>query len=321
MTSMPQMDCCTMLGIDPKTLRNWLRQAHMQFAAHPTDARLKCLTAAQVQQLATLHGRPLPVLATARPALPEASPALMPLEQPLHPHQASEAKSLLTAHCAPVSVSEAAELMKRLADLERAVSTMQEQLTHLALELLRERQRPSEQRMAALEAHVHHLMEPGPAADTQPETNLAGPAPATSSPGRRLLPAEQRARSRVIPLIEYGAQGGYVLVCPQEGALLFAPDSTEWFDWLGSLTSFRFVGPHGRFTAYRDSERGQRTRSWRAHRYFHGRNYKHYLGTTDHLTIAHLEQVAAKLQAELVLEVSSLWLSGSATVVGETCLF
>src|SRR6266849_3375461 len=59
MTLLAQMDGCTMLGIGPKTLRNWLRHAKMQFSTHPTDARLKCLTLEQVQQLATLHARPL----------------------------------------------------------------------------------------------------------------------------------------------------------------------------------------------------------------------------------------------------------------------
>ncbi len=59
MTPIPQMDCCAMLGIDPKTLRHWCSSASMQFVAHPTDARLKCLTLEQVQQLATLHARPL----------------------------------------------------------------------------------------------------------------------------------------------------------------------------------------------------------------------------------------------------------------------
>ena len=59
MTPIAQMECCTMLGIDPKTLRNWLRHAHLPFVAHPTDARLKCLTPEQVQQLATLHARPI----------------------------------------------------------------------------------------------------------------------------------------------------------------------------------------------------------------------------------------------------------------------
>jgi hypothetical protein len=286
MTTIPQMDCCLMLGIDPKTLRTWLRHAHMQFTAHPSDARLKCLTEAQVQQLAALHGRPLP----------DAPPALVPVEQHLYLHQASEAKPLPTTQGTSVSMSEEADLMKRLAGLERSLATLQEQLTELALQLLRERHCSSEQRMAA---SVHQLLGPCSAADALPKTNVAGPADATSSPGRRLLPAELRARSRVIPLIEYGSQGCYVLVCPQEGDLPFAPDSAEWFDWLASLSSFRFIGPQGRFTAYRDSERGQYTRSWRAHRYFHGRNYKHHLGTTDHLTIAHLEQVAAKLQADV----------------------
>ena len=59
MTTLTQTDCCTMLGIDPKTLRNWLRQAHMQFAPNPNDARLKCLTEAQVLHLAARHDRPL----------------------------------------------------------------------------------------------------------------------------------------------------------------------------------------------------------------------------------------------------------------------
>src|SRR5438128_4779904 len=59
MTLMTQMDCCTRLGIGPKTLRHWLRHAKMQFSTHPADARLKCLTEEQVQQLATLHARAL----------------------------------------------------------------------------------------------------------------------------------------------------------------------------------------------------------------------------------------------------------------------
>lgn len=175
-------------------------------------------------------------------------------------------------------MSEEADLIKRLACLERSVTTMQEQLAHLALELLRERQWSSEQRIAALEACVQHLLAACLASPAMQETNVADPADANSSPGRRLLPAELRARSRVI---------------------LLTPDSPQRFDWLATLTSFHFVGPQGRFAAYRNSERGQRTRCWRAHRYFHGRTYKHDLGTTDHPTIASLEQVAAQLQADV----------------------
>jgi len=77
------------------------------------------------------------------------------------------------------------------------------------------------------------------------------PAPA---PTPRLLPVEVRARSRVTALIEYGAGGQYVAVCPRQGVLALVPDSPAWFDWLAQLASFRGcraqqgafrrVGPH-----------------------------------------------------------------------------
>ena len=70
MTVLAQTECCRVLGIDPKTLRTWLKQAEMQFTAHPADARLKCLTEAQVQHLATLHHRPLASAASPPPLSP-----------------------------------------------------------------------------------------------------------------------------------------------------------------------------------------------------------------------------------------------------------
>lgn len=115
--------------------------------------------------------------------------------------------------------------------------------------------------------------------------------------GRRLHPAEIRARSRVLPLIEYGAHGSYVVICPQEGELHLTPDSPEWFDWLATLSSFRFVGQQGRLSAYR---KPGRTFCWFAYRRIHRRRYEHALGRTDQLTIDHLEQMAAQLQSSLV---------------------
>lgn len=100
-------------------------------------------------------------------------------------------------------------------------------------------------------------------------------------------------------LIEYGAQGQYVVVCPRQGVLSLAPDSPEWFDWLASLTAFRFVGPAGRFSACRASTKGQYTRCWAARRWFHDHDFWHYLGVTDRLTLACLEQAAAALQARV----------------------
>ena len=59
MTSLSFIECCHLFTIDPKTLRQWLAQAHMPLHAHPTDARLKCLTSEQVHVLANLHDRVL----------------------------------------------------------------------------------------------------------------------------------------------------------------------------------------------------------------------------------------------------------------------
>lgn len=77
------------------------------------------------------------------------------------------------------------------------------------------------------------------------------------------------------------------------------PESPEWFDWLATLSSFCFVGKQGRLTAYRGGSSRHPKRTWSAHRYFHQHNYKHYLATTDHLTISSLEQAAATLQAHM----------------------
>ena len=134
MTLIAQMECCTMLGIDPKTLRNWLRRAHLQFSTHPTDARLKCLTWEQVQQLATLHARPLQMSPPASPAFPdEGTP-----RDSSQGHLAAQANE--ASPVSPTSsLSEEAELRKAIGGLEAKVLTLQEQLTQLTFELLRER--------------------------------------------------------------------------------------------------------------------------------------------------------------------------------------
>ena len=119
---------------------------------------------------------------------------------------------------------------------------------------------------------------------------------AQAEAGPRPHPAESRRR-RLIPLIEYGAAGYYVVICPQQGELHLRPDSPEWFAWLASVSSFRFVGKCGRFTACRVYDHKGPSRSWQAHRVIHQRHYKPYLGVTECLTIDRLEQAAALLQS------------------------
>jgi hypothetical protein len=286
MTLVPFTNCCAMLGIDAKTLRNWLRQANLAWAAHPKDARLKCLTSEQVERLATLHARPLPLPVSAPAVLPEAAPAKPESEAPL-----LEASLLL-----PISSSAEADLRKQLSCLETKMTIMQEQLAQLALCVLGEREVRYEQRLKALEALLPQTLDP-PACPPAPQAPAAQEPPqGPSTYGRPLHPAEQRARSRLIPLIEYGASGQYVVICPELGELALTLDSPEWFAWLATLSSFRFVGQQGRFTAYR---KGRMSRRWSAYRTMHQHDYQHYLGTTDHLTIDCLEQMAAKLQSHM----------------------
>jgi hypothetical protein len=184
------------------------------------------------------------------------------------------------------------------------VTTMQEQLTQLALELLRERELhvellrerefSSEQRLSVLEALVQPARGSHPSAPVLAETTIADLPDAKPSRERRSpLTAYARGRSRVLPLIAYTAVGTYVVICPTLGELPFLPDTPEWFDWLATLNSFRFLGQQGRLSTYRNHGRS----CWMAYRRIHGRRYDYGLGNTKHLTIALLEQMAATLQS------------------------
>ena len=197
------------------TLRNWLRHSNMQFAAHPTDARLKCLTEEQVQQLATLHARPLPSPATACPTPISAAPPSDLAQGPAEPRQESETLPVQAANPLSTPLAEEADLVKKLSCLETKVTTLQEQLAQLALELLHERSLRYERRLSALEALMPQRLDASASQQDLPATVAAGQAEGPSTQGRSLHPAELRARSRVIPLIEYGAHGTYVVICPK----------------------------------------------------------------------------------------------------------
>lgn len=251
----PLADCCHLLSIDLKTLHRWLRHAHLPLHAHPRDGRLKCLTLAQLQHLAALHARPLPSSVSASsPPLPAASP--------VH-----------TEHAGGI-VSPQMDLIEHLASLEAQIALLREQLAQLTSQLT--------------------LSSPSEQTSSLPErTTELFSAEARSEPGPLPHLAESR-RPPLLPLIEYGAEGRYVIICPLQGELLLVPDSPAWFSWLASLSSFRFVGQSGRFSACRGFHHGPK-RSWHAYRIIHQRTHKSYLGVTEHLTLARMEQVAAIL--------------------------
>jgi len=256
-----------MLDVDAKTLRQWLKRSSLSLQKMPTDARVKCLTIEQLHLLANLHGRVL-----ALPAEPSAE---------------SHKPSQVVSQTSPASFHDA-DLPKKLMQLEAQVASQQAQIAHLALQLLQEREQRTEQRLLTLEAFL--------------TSKVAHPFQAQALPDQQqalsVAPDRSSKRARLIPLIESSSSGSYVLICPKEGELHITPDTPEWFAWLSSLSSFRFVGKSGRFSARRGSPSCSH-HSWYAQRHIHQKYYCKYLGVSKNVTIARLEEIASILQSYL----------------------
>lgn len=87
----------------------------------------------------------------------------------------------------------------------------------------------------------------------------------------------------------------YILSGPRSGEdRSIVPDCPAWFAWLGERSSFAFHGQVGSYTARLETvQRGERY--WYAYRRTDQKLRKKYLGKTDELTVARLEQVARLL--------------------------
>src|SRR5207245_1559106 len=114
----------------------------------------------------------------------------------------------------------------------------------------------------------------------------------------RRPPKPPRKSVHVIARVEYGEQGRYVVICPTQGVLPFEPETPEWFAWLGTQSSFRFVGQGSSFSAHHEWRVPKG--AWRAHRHIRNQGYHLRLAPTQELTIAVLEQAAEALQAHLM---------------------
>jgi len=290
MTLLPLTDCCLLLGVDPKTLRLWLTSAHLSCTIHPTDARLKCLTPSQLHHLAHLHDRFLPDPLPGEGSSPASSP--IPTPPTTHPDSPLESPRPFSLQTPSPEV----ELRQQLTLLQAQVATLQQQVTDLALALVRERTSLCSWLTA-------------PASTPLPASPALAPKTAVASLSCQSAPAAKpkaasdidrpRSRSRALPLIESGADGHYVLISPTQGVLSLVPASPPWFDWLSSLSAFTFQSSQGRFSATRKFRDGQRIQSWNVHRSLHGRSCTLYLGLTPTLTLARLEDMAAAVHARL----------------------
>ena len=143
MTLLPVADGARLLGIHPKTLHHWLKEANLPLVTHPRDARIKCVTQEHLQQVASLHGRPLQA---SRP-LDAASPPLVPSQVSVPHGPENEGESASTA-CSFLTTSKSeADLTQKLSGLETKIATLQEQIAQLTLALLQERERSIEHRL------------------------------------------------------------------------------------------------------------------------------------------------------------------------------
>jgi DNA-binding transcriptional MerR regulator len=274
MTLLPLRQGCTLLGIDAKTLRHWVQQANLPVHPHPSDARIKCVTSEHLERLAALHHRPVDVLAALAESHPaEPCPPLLPQK--------------------PSSQAEP-DLLTRLAQLETQVALLQQHLAGLALELLQERTQRYEQRLHTLEECIQPPSQHTRSVSALPPAREQRSQPDKPLNARRVHPAKGRPRA-ILPLIEYTADGTYIVICPHQGELALIPDSPEWFAWLETVSSLRFLGQQGRWSAYRDKRRT--SCCWFAYRRVNSHQHVHTLGSPHELTIACFEQMAATLQS------------------------
>ena len=153
------------------------------------------------------------------------------------------------------------------------------------------------QQLAELTSRLQPHLPPLASPAVQAQSSRRSRKPASPAPRSRLAAKTPRKPVHVIPRVEYGQDGHYVVICPRKGWLPFAPDTPEWFAWVAKQSSFRFVGKLGHFSAHHEwlVPNG----AWRAHRQIRNHSHNVRLAPNQELTIAVLEQAAQALQAHL----------------------
>lgn len=181
----------------------------------------------------------------------------------------------------PPLPAELLALPETLAAFQAQVVTLQQQVAHLT---------------SLLQQPLHQPISP-PAPASQPKAAKPLPKPAPPAPRSRPVTKQTSKPVHILPRVEYGPEGRYVVICPKQGLLSLEPDTPEWFAWVAEQSSFRFVSKCGRFTAHHEWRVPKG--AWRAHRHIRNRSYTLRLALSNELTIAVLEQVAEALQAHL----------------------
>jgi hypothetical protein len=260
MTFVSLAEATRRLGIDVKTLHRWLAEAQISLHLHPGDGRKKGVSEEHLHVLARLHQRSLTPLCEVSP-VPVASPV---------PELAA---ALLT-------------LPEQLCVLQAQIAALQVQVADLTRLMTQHGPKPA---IAVVPAESSRMLKPA----AKPTRSASGSRPAASATTK--TPPKP---VHVIPRVEYGEEGHYVVICPKGGLLSLEPDKEEWFAWVAQQDSFRFVGKMGHFTAHHEWR--VKKGAWRAHRHIRNHSYTLRLAPAQELTIAVLEQAAETLQAHLL---------------------
>src|SRR5438132_8437149 len=214
MTFFSVTDACRRLGIDAKTLRRWLMEAQLPLQPHPRDGRKKGVSGEHLQLLAQLHQRRLTPLPCEPP---EKAPDGLP----------SLPASLLA-------------LPETICALQAQITALQASVADLTSLLTSQLQQPA-----------RTFASPKPSKVARQPAKPASPVPHTRSAASSSAKA-LRKPVHVIPRVEYGNEGRYVVICPKRGVPPFDPDTSEGFAWVADQTSFRFSAQQGPFSAHHE---------------------------------------------------------------------
>ncbi len=98
--------------------------------------------------------------------------------------------------------------------------------------------------------------------------------------------------AQVSPII----QDGILTDLQDESPVQIVVDSSDWYAWLKTASTFTFRGEEGLFTAHKERAGNRRGRAyWRAYRTWQGKLHRAYLGQSEELTLERLQSVAVVL--------------------------
>jgi len=94
-------------------------------------------------------------------------------------------------------------------------------------------------------------------------------------------------------------QDGILTDLRDGSAVQIVVDSSDWYAWLQTASTFTFRGRDGSFTAHKERAGHRRGRAyWRAYRTWHGKLHRAYLGQSEELTLERLQSVAGALASK-----------------------